>query len=202
MDYPPLIRAVMQPDLPELGRLLNAGAYVDVRDPRLATALHWASDQGDWASAFTLLAHHAEVDLRDGDGWTPLHVAAHKGHVDIIILLLQWNPDVSAKVDVAPINFGYTPLHFAAKYGHVEAVQTLIDRGADVMSVAADGGTPEGVATAHGHLHIAAIINAAGVQRDRFMAFAMGHHQRLGQGSSVMPVEPEMMRLILSHLRN
>jgi ankyrin repeat protein len=57
---------------------------------------------------------------------TPLHVAAVRGDVHIIGLLL----DAGAEIDVRG-EHGHTPLHEAAGQGHIEAVKLLVSRGAN-----------------------------------------------------------------------
>jgi ankyrin repeat protein len=57
---------------------------------------------------------------------TPLHVAAVRGDVHIIGLLL----DAGAEIDVRG-EYGHTPLHDAVGQGHVEAVKLLMSRGAN-----------------------------------------------------------------------
>ena len=54
------------------------------------------------------------------DGWTPLHVAAKKGHTDIVKLLLDAEVDMNVKD-----NGGWTPLNLAAKKGHTDIVSLL-----------------------------------------------------------------------------
>jgi len=67
------------------------------------------------------------VNLQDGIGWTPLHIAASAGQYPVVIELLGARADVNAKNDK-----GITPLHYAASKGHVDIVRTLIERGAEI----------------------------------------------------------------------
>src|SRR5690606_21329064 len=78
-------------------------------------------------------------------GWTPLHEAALRGHVDVMALLISRG----AAMSVAALNAD-TPLHDAAEAGHVDAVRLLIESGADKNAVNANGDTPADVASADG----------------------------------------------------
>jgi hypothetical protein len=64
------------------------------------------------------------VNERTQDGQTPLHLAAGKGHIDVVKLLLA----KGAMADVKT-NQGQTPLHLAAEGGHKEIVELLLAAG-------------------------------------------------------------------------
>jgi ankyrin repeat protein len=200
MVMPELIEAVILENLAKVRELLETGSPVNVRDAQLMTPLHWAAHKGNWDMAFLLLSHYADVFARDDCGWTPLHDAAFHGHVVIIPPLLTWMADISAKTTQVGAYYEYTPLHLAAEKGHTAAAQMLIDRGADVLTAAPDGNTPEDVAIAAGHLQTAAVINAGALRRDMCMAFAMGHHPRIGEASRVLPLEIGVVKMILSYV--
>jgi len=72
-----------------------------------------------------LIAADADVNK---PGWTPLHYAASKGHLDIMSLLLENH----AYIDAESPN-GTTPLMMAAEYGTPEAVKLLLNAGADAI---------------------------------------------------------------------
>ena len=56
----------------------------------------------------------------------PLYLAAMKGHIEVVKLLLDKGADISvAHAD------GWTPLNAAATRGHLEVVKLLLDKGAD-----------------------------------------------------------------------
>ena len=85
-------------------------------------------------------------------GYTPLHMAARYGHVDLGILLFS----AGAKVD-APDCLGATPLHVAACHNHNEFISLLLNpvlRGVNVNSKSSNGSTP---------LHSAAVCGAVEV---------------------------------------
>jgi hypothetical protein len=77
-----------------------------------------------------LLSHGAEVDNSGGNrlGETPLHVAAQKGNIEIVKLLIKYKADVNARANHA--NGGYTPLCLAMGARHHQVVMTLIANGA------------------------------------------------------------------------
>ena len=86
-------------------------------------------------------------------GYTPLHMAAVKGHYDICKLLI----DRGATVDKANCN-GFTALHMAGNYGHHDICQLLIDRGATVDRADSDGSTALHIAAEFGHSDIVTLL--------------------------------------------
>ncbi len=76
--------------------------------------------------ATLLVERGADVNGRDGDGWTPLMWAAWSGLPKVVDVLLE------AGADVAPVEKqGNSALIIAARRGHAEIVTALLARGAD-----------------------------------------------------------------------
>lgn len=95
-------------------------------NPANETALMYLAVAGETERARKLIGHGAQVNRL---GWTPLHYAASKGHIDTAKLLLANKAMVNA-----PSPEGTTPIMMAALSGKREMVQLLLDAGADITT--------------------------------------------------------------------
>ena len=84
----------------------------------------------------------------DWRGYTPLHLAAYSGHIEIARLLLQ----NGAEVNVMRNNYGITPLHWAALNGHVDILHLLVENGVDLEAQSSCGSRALHFAADEGHL--------------------------------------------------
>lgn len=97
--FMPLYVAFQYGHLEIVRALLTANADADVVDATNiigTSALHYISELGLVEIALVLINHQASVNMRDGDGWTPLHIASHiqPGDVDgLENLLLHLSED-------------------------------------------------------------------------------------------------------------
>ena len=65
----------------------------------------------------------ADLSAQDFLGRTPLHLAARKGHADLVVLLANLGSDINhADKNPWPNNSGRTPMHWACYKGHAEVV--------------------------------------------------------------------------------
>jgi len=103
----------------------------DVPTPELLNAARW--NQQDTVER--LLSAGADVNARDSDGRTALHMAARYGHVEIAQSLLRHG----ASVDVRSSSGGDTPLFLAVGSVWAPVVRLLLDHGADPSIRTADG---------------------------------------------------------------
>ena len=71
-------------------------------------------------------------------GFTPMHFAAAYGHVHMIVLLNQFDPDLCQLVD----QMGQTPLHVASQQENPNVVSLLLKIGSDPRAFDRTGTTP------------------------------------------------------------
>ncbi|GJN17287.1 hypothetical protein PR202_gb04342 [Eleusine coracana subsp. coracana] len=119
-----------------------------------------AARRGDVQSLEPLLSKRAGVRGRDQYGLTALHVAAIKGHCDVLAVLVGSGCMDLECEDVE----GHRPLHLAVEGGHVAAVELLLDAGADVNARTRRGATPLQVAEVMGHDAIAHLLCSRGAE--------------------------------------
>lgn len=93
-----------------------------------------------------LLAKGANVNVRDENGYTPLHEAARAGLTDMARMLIAKGARVRDNVAS-----GLTPLHLAAEHGFTDTVRLLLENGEDVNVKTPGGLTPLYEAAAQGH---------------------------------------------------
>jgi len=114
--------------------------------------------QDDLAYAALVIEIGAEVNFKDNAGYSPLHLAARYGHLEIVKILLQ----AGAKLDILD-KFGWSPLHKAAYREHLEIVKILLQAGADPDIQNNHGWSTLYRAAYHGQLEIVKILIEAGV---------------------------------------
>ena len=100
-----------------------------------------------------LLQHNADVDARDKEGETPLHVACELGRLEIVRELLKHNPNVNANATKCR-NMRLTPLMFAAMKGFSEIVEELLLHGADINFSGSFLGNALNIAIEKGHVEM------------------------------------------------
>ena len=179
-----------------VGLLIQHQADVSSRTNYGKTALIGAARGGHETTARLLIQLGADVLAKDFAGMTALHYAAMGVHETVMRTLIELGADIAA-TDI----MGQTVLHCASHQGHETVVRLLLDAGADEQDQGTyTTGTPEILATDGGHHQVAAILKAEGVRRAQCVAFAMGHHARLGVGSRVEELDPGVVRMVLDEV--
>ncbi|XP_076293144.1 uncharacterized protein LOC143215159 isoform X1 [Lasioglossum baleicum] len=127
--------------------LLEYGASPALQNAELHTPLHLSCLTGHIEVCRKLLQADSNcIDTKDVGGRTPLHLAAYKGFVDCLDLLLSNGANFRLTDDDNRL-----ALHYAASQGHYFCVFTLVGFGSDSNARDIDGATP---------LHLAAASTA------------------------------------------
>ena len=136
-------------NIDEVKRLLNKEVYqdlvADINNKGLDqwTALHFAANEGRLEVVKELIkVTDIEIDGVSSILRTPLHLAAIRGHVGIIRVLV----DAGAKKDARDFDEN-TPLHYASEYGNFESIIYLVREAyVDPMPKNKYGYTPSDIA--------------------------------------------------------
>lgn len=134
--------------------LLTHGSFVNAVDPfQEETALMWASSEGHVEVVKTLLAAHADPNL--------------KAHVSLI----------TERKNADHPSGGFTALMFAARNGHIDVVKALIEGGADPRLTNADGLTATSIAIINDRFDLAKeLIDLGADPNDGALYFAVDMH--------------------------
>ncbi|KAJ9128672.1 hypothetical protein P3X46_034624 [Hevea brasiliensis] len=172
----PLMLAAMHGKIGCLKKLIEAGANILKFDSlNRRTCLHYAAYYGhsDCLQAVLSAAQSSPVavswgyarfvNIRDGRGAAPLHLAARQRRPQCVRILL----DNGALVCASTGGYGCpgsTPLHLAARGGSLDCTRELLAWGADRLQRDASGRIPYLVALKHKHGACAALLNPSSAE--------------------------------------
>lgn len=122
------------------------------------TPLHAAAQAGrlECTQYLVKVSKKRPSRIKDGDGATPVHFAAVKGHSDVLAFFLS---EAAATGDERD-EIGATPVHDAAEQGQLAALKILLYHGATVDLKDTDDLTPQQLAVENGHAACAAFLQA------------------------------------------
>ncbi|KAM7278715.1 hypothetical protein ACFE04_005849 [Oxalis oulophora] len=172
----PLMLAAKNGNISCVKMLLEAGANILKFDSiNGRTCLHYAAYYGhsDCLQAILSAAQSSPVaiswgfsrfvNIRDGRGATPLHLAARERRPECVHILLDSGALVCASTGGYG-SLGSTPLHLAAKGGSLDCIRELLAWGADRLHRDVSGRIPYVVALKHKHGACAALLNPSSAE--------------------------------------
>lgn len=128
-----LHKAAANNDLYGIDLALSHGNWIEIRDERLNTALHFSASYGRPEATRRLLERGADKNARDYSGRTPLHLASpergwrsYRHYPETMEVLLNFGAQINA-ID----SYGETPLHRAVFWEITENIELLVRWGAD-----------------------------------------------------------------------
>ena len=145
------------------------------------TLLGLAARDGNGAMTKLLLQKGADLELGNGEGLPPLHLAAEQGHNQVVDLLLERGANPHHYAGHSDL----TALSIAAKKGHEAVVGLLLEKGADPRYVDREDDTPLGLAAEGGHESVVRLLLEKGVDLEHMglrttaplMRAVMGGHE-------------------------
>jgi len=151
---------LLDDDIDAVRIVLESGADVDSVDDGHSALLHGASYSRSVKVARLLLDHGANINVRNGKGQTPLHIASgrdadeiREDSFDVISFLVERGADVHALDDNH-----LTPLHFASQRGNDKAARLLLGHGAVVHALDGNHRTPLHLASESGNTEAARLL--------------------------------------------
>jgi len=150
--------------------IIARGADLDAKDDDIDgdLRLHRAASNGHAAVVQLLIENQANVDARNGYGYTALHYAAMSGESRVAELLLDAGAYTEAHIDTVemctrpPHQLKITPLHLAAWHGNLDTARLLLARGAKANAGTRWNVTPLHFGAGGGHLKMVKLLIAHG----------------------------------------
>ena len=137
----PLLLLLLLLELVAVGHGAGLGAepHLAAGMSKLDYALMDAVAEGEIELIKKLLAEGADVNAKNSEGETPLHVSGIWGKIEPLQLLLDAGAAVNTQATGAK-SLGLAPLHWWTHPGYAEGVELLLKAGANVNMIVKDEG--------------------------------------------------------------
>lgn len=189
--------------------LIEHGANVDLQDENGNTALHHTLYGSDVSCEILscLTGSGADVNGVNKVKHTPLMIAAKRGHLNALTLLIKHG---AHDVDLQDSD-GYTALHYAVYSSDIscEILSCLIGIGADVNARTNNGVTPLMIAAEEGHINAVTSLVKCGANvdlQDKYGNTALHYAAGLSVDERFSDDLPEIVEMLLnlgaSHMCN
>jgi ankyrin repeat protein len=156
----PLLRAVSARSPACILPLLQHGVSVSCKSSLKFTALHYAAYYKDDGNYLTpLLDFGAEIDGKDGYGWTPLACTAERNNSTSARVLLDRGVDIDSRDDA-----GWTPLLRSVNCNSHNVLLLLLRRGANYHATSSKGESILHFAAARGDCKTFSILAEASLE--------------------------------------
>ena len=148
--------------------LLQAGACPTIKNKEGRIPLHNAVDKGlldvvkvllkktagkPTEDGLAILKEDSDVNVLDGQGLSPLQIAAYRGDMEIVRIIIDAGADLELRNTK-----GGTALRFAVEQDHKDIVEILCKAGADINTRLNGGFTPFDWADANGKSEMVAFL--------------------------------------------
>lgn len=148
--YEDMEEAIIQGDAPDAIALIKRGMDVNTVDREGNTLLFQAVRRDIPELVDYLIRHRARLNVRNRNGETAVSIAAFKGNLSYVKLLVDAGADVNL--------YGWSPLIYAAYNGHAQIVDYLLKRGAQIDAITENGSSALFFAARFGHIEVVELL--------------------------------------------
>ena len=148
--YEDMEEAIIQGDAPDAIALIKRGMDGNTVDREGNTLLFQAVRRDIPELVDYLIRHRARLNVRNRNGETAVSIAAFKGNLSYVKLLVDAGADVNL--------YGWSPLIYAAYNGHAQIVDYLLRRGARIDATTENGSSALFFAARFGHIEVVELL--------------------------------------------
>ena len=154
-DTDAFVRAIKQDNDLAIRNLLSRGFDPNTKDEKGTPGLYMALQEGSLKVARVLIdSPKLKPESRNASDESPLMMAAFKGYLDLVEILIKKGADVNKP--------GWAPLHYAATSGQLKIMELLLEEHAFIDAESPNGTTPLMMAAAYGAPEAVKLLIEAG----------------------------------------